>query len=396
VSTLPQEPWRELASEVAAIVRSELPALRDEILTVIAAEVPDYARPLEGAFGRGIRLGVDEALRNFADLIENPDSPGATSREVYVQLGAGELRQGRSLDALQAAYRVGARAAWRRVAAAGIRAGLPAPTLCDLADAIFAYIDELAASSVEGYAQAQQTAAGERERRRRELLASLLAREFDADTVRNRAADASWNLPRAVAVLVCDQDDLDAIARRLTQDALAGVVADTSCVVIPDPDGPGRSAMIERACRDRAGALGPTLPLQEARLSLDRARAGFEAIRAGALPSELVAVDAHLAAIALFEARGSAHVLASTRLSPLDDLNDSARERMVETLRAFLDHRGNAAAMATALHLHPQTVRYRLRQLRKLFGEALDDPETRFELDLALRHSRSISRSIDG
>ena len=96
-------------------------------------------------------------------------------------------------------------------------------------------------------------------------------------------------------------------------------------------------------------------------------------------------VDAHLAAIALFEARGSAQALASERLAPLDDLKGQARERMRETLRAFLDHRGNAAAMAADLHLHPQTVRYRLRRLRELFGDALDDPQTRFELELALR-----------
>ena len=61
---------------------------------------------------------------------------------------------------------------------------------------------------------------------------------------------------------------------------------------------------------------------------------------------------------------------------------------MRETLRAFLDHRGNAAAMAVDLHLHPQTVRYRLRSLRGLFGEALDDPQARFELELALRANR--------
>jgi hypothetical protein len=382
---LPHEPWRRLPAEVAAVVRPELPALNDEILAVIAAEVPEYARPFEGAFGRGIRLGVDEALRNFADLIENPDSPGATSREVYVGLGAGELRQGRSLDALQAAYRVGARVAWRRVADAGVRAGLSSEVLCDLADAIFAYIDELAASSVEGYAQAQQTAAGERERRRRALLASLLAREFDADAVRDRAAAADWKLPRAVAVLVCAPDDLDAVARRMTQDALAGVVDDTSCVLVPDPSGPGRRAMIQRAVRDRAGALGPRQPLVDARISLERARAGFEAMRAGALPADLVVVDSHLAAIALFEARGSAEALASARLAPLEDLKGQARERMRETLRAFLDHRGNAAAMAADLHLHPQTVRYRLRRLRSLFGDVLDEPQARFELDLALR-----------
>ena len=62
---------------------------------------------------------------------------------------------------------------------------------------------------------------------------------------------------------------------------------------------------------------------------------------------------------------------------------------MRETLRAYLDHRGNAAAMATDLHLHPQTVRYRLRQLRELFGDELEDPEARFELELALRSPRT-------
>ncbi len=77
--------------------------------------------------------------------------------------------------------------------------------------------------------------------------------------------------------------------------------------------------------------------------------------------------------------------LAVTRLAPLDELSAAARGRMVETLRAYLNQRGNAAAMAAELHLHPQTIRYRLRQLRALLGGELDDPEARFELDLALR-----------
>lgn len=385
MSTLPQEPWRQLPAEVAAIVRPELPALRDEILEVIAAEVPDYARPFEGAFGRGIRRGVEEALRNFADLIEDPDSPRATSREVYVQLGAGEMRQGRSLDALQAAYRVGARVAWRRLAAASLRARLSADVLSDLADAIFAYIDELAASSVEGYAQAQQTAAGERERRRRGLLAALFAQEFDADAVTRAALEASWERPQAVAVLACAPDDLDVIARRMTQDAVPGVVDDMGCIVIPDPGGPRRRAMIERACRDHVAALGPSLGLAQAHDSLAWARLGLDAIHAGALPARFAAVDDNLAAIALFDARGPVGELASRRLARLDDLTGQAHEKMRETLRAYLDHRGNAAAMAEELHLHPQTVRYRLRRLRELLGDDLDDPQARFELDLALR-----------
>jgi DNA-binding PucR family transcriptional regulator len=49
--------------------------------------------------------------------------------------------------------------------------------------------------------------------------------------------------------------------------------------------------------------------------------------------------------------------------------------------------------MARALHVHPQTARYRLAQLRELLGDQLDDPDARFELELALR-SRAGSSSI--
>ena len=58
---------------------------------------------------------------------------------------------------------------------------------------------------------------------------------------------------------------------------------------------------------------------------------------------------------------------------------------MEETAPAFVQHGGNAAAMARALHLHPQTIRYRLARLRKLFGDRLTSPDARFELELALR-----------
>src|SRR4051794_27697980 len=79
MSTLHHEPWRELSPTLAELIEPELPALRDEILAVIAEEVPEYARPLEGSFGRGIRLGVDEALRQFARLVADPDGGGGGS-----------------------------------------------------------------------------------------------------------------------------------------------------------------------------------------------------------------------------------------------------------------------------------------------------------------------------
>src|SRR5215510_12465759 len=126
---LNSEPWRGLPGHIADLIEPELGAITEEILATIAREVPEYARPLEGNFGRGVRTGVSEALLQFVALIRDPEAGRGTGREVYVQLGRGEQRQGRKLDSLLAAYRVGARVAWRRIAAAGREAGLGAEPL---------------------------------------------------------------------------------------------------------------------------------------------------------------------------------------------------------------------------------------------------------------------------
>src|SRR3954463_469813 len=118
-----REPWRALPTAVADLIEPDLEATTDEILATIAREVPEYARPLEGTFGRNVRTGVGEALRQFVELIRSPSGARGPGREVYVALGRGELHEGRTLDALQSAYRVGARVAWRRSAASARAAG---------------------------------------------------------------------------------------------------------------------------------------------------------------------------------------------------------------------------------------------------------------------------------
>ena len=83
------EPWRGLPKQVADVIEPELDAVTGEILETIAREVPEYARPLEGRFGRGIRTGVGEALRQLVALIRDPGAGREPGREVYVELGRG-------------------------------------------------------------------------------------------------------------------------------------------------------------------------------------------------------------------------------------------------------------------------------------------------------------------
>lgn len=385
--TLESEPWRGLPGSVADLIEPELEAVTAAILETIAREVPEYARPLEGRFGRGIRTGVGEALKQFVALIRDPDAGRGLGREVYVALGRGELRQGRTLDSLQAAYRVGARVAWRRLARVGREAKLDPELLSLLAEAIFAYIDELSADSVEGYAAAQSESEDVRRRRRGELV-SLLMREPVADPgdVRAAARAAGWKAPRLLATLCCAEDDLAAITRRLPADALAASFEELGCALIADPAGPGRCKEIARAAAKGPAALGPPCAPSRARGSWRLAKAGLRALEAGSISADgLLLTEDHLADLLLLEGSSLANMIAARRLAPFDSLTPNARERMRETALAFVRRRGNSVEMAAELHVHPQTARYRVARLRELLGDQLDDPDARFELEIALR-----------
>src|SRR6188768_1271416 len=335
--SLDSEPWRGLHSSIADLIEPELEAVTEEILDTIAREVPEYARPLEGRFGRGIRTGVGEALSQFVALIRDPDAGRGLGREVYVALGRGELRQGRTLDSLQAAYRVGARVAWRRLARVGREAAVDSEVLSLLAEAIFAYIDELSADSVEGFAAARSEDEDLRRRRRNELVV-LLMREPSAEAgdVRAAAQAAGWRVPRKLAVLACGQDDLAPIVRRLPADALSTSLDELGCVLIPDPAGPGRSEEIERATGKREAALGPVTGLEQARESWWLARAALHALQSSAVSADgLLRSEDRLADLLLLEGRALAARIASRRLAPFDSLTANARARMEETALAF-------------------------------------------------------------
>ncbi|HTN24449.1 MAG TPA: helix-turn-helix domain-containing protein [Solirubrobacteraceae bacterium] len=386
--------------EVAAVLRPVLPDLAAETIRAIGREVPDYSRPLEGRLGVTVRYGTERALRRFVDSIEQSGSVSDRDRRIYVELGRLEMREGRTLGALLAAYRVGAQIAWRRFVEAGTRAGLEPETLYRLGEAIFAYIDEISGESIEGYATEQSAAAGERQRRRAQLVL-LLASEPPPppEVVRAAAVRAAWAPPSRLAALVVEGIEAERLAGRLGPGTLAGVLesGDTApaggrgrvLAFVGDPDAPRRRAAVQEAVGSRAAALGPTVPATAAARSVERARRALDLRAAGALTGEgLVVATEHASELLLHADTRLASELAEARLAPLDAMKPGPRGRLLQTLRAWLDLQGRIDETARALEVHPQTVRYRLAQLREALGPALDDPEARFELALALRVHR--------
>jgi DNA-binding PucR family transcriptional regulator len=109
----------------------------------------------------------------------------------------------------------------------------------------------------------------------------------------------------------------------------------------------------------------------------------------------LVRCDEHLSTLLLFADEKLAQVCAAARLAPLMKLRPEQQETLADTLLSWLQSAGNARIAARQLHVHPQTVRYRLRHLQELFGEALAQPAARFDLEIAL-HARLLLRGANG
>jgi hypothetical protein len=385
-----------LPAETVAFVLSELDVIVAEIVSAVQEASPTYGELLASPEGMGLRLGVEQAIRAFLLAVGRGERVGggrSQTDELWRRLGEAEFQAGRSLDELRVAFRAGTRAAWRSAADVAVRAEITAPVAIALAEAIFVYADDLATDVVEGYLRMQSDDAGERERRRRRLSAALLDPEgYDADAVARAGELAGWAIPRELAVVALAAETPGALSGRLDADVLLGADGDGAWLIVPDPDGPGRRAAIERALEDEPAAVGLTVAPARARRSLHWARLALALALERSQTPFPVRTEQHLSDVILLQDPELARALADARLSALGDLPPGERERLIETLGAWLDHQRHTPRIAEALHVHPQTVRYRVAKLRELLGDAVDQPDGRFELQLALRISAGPAR----
>jgi len=387
----------QLDHEVLRVLRERLPAIATTTMAAVVGEVPEYRGALGGPAGDTIEKAVQMAIAGFLKLAGggrdvDPSTPLGPTREGAYALGRGEARGGRSMDSLLAAYRVGARVSWRELAEAAAEAGLPATTMAKFAELLFAYIDELSAASVAGHTDELTTSGQVRDRYRERLGQHLLARA-GADALTAAAARAEWSPPTTLTAVLLPA----AQGRR----ALASLGADTlqvgedlqgiedvdpdhplTLLLVPDADGAGRRHLL-RVLAGRHAVVGPSRAWVDARSSYDRA-----ARTAGlARPSRTgVAVDTeqHLADLVLTADPDALADLRDHVLEPLSHLPPSTRDRLAETLLSWLLHQGRRDAVAAELHVHAQTVRYRMTQVRELYGDRLSDPAVVRELVLAL------------
>jgi DNA-binding PucR family transcriptional regulator len=133
----------------------------------------------------------------------------------------------------------------------------------------------------------------------------------------------------------------------------------------------------------RHAVVGPPRPWADARSSCDRAARAATLARPSRTGAP-VDTERHLADLVLTADPEALADLRDRVLAPLADLPPATQDRLAETLLSWLLHQGRRDAVAAELHVHAQTVRYRMGQVRELFGDRLGDPTVVRELVIAL------------
>lgn len=411
-SGVPAERPARLPPRLAELIRPELPSLAEEIVAEIRRAIPEYARPLDGPYGHVLRLGVERSLTAFTERIAAPagapadDDPAGTAR----MLGQYEAHEGRSMDSLQAAYRIGGQVAWRRVMKVAPRHDISSAVLSRLAEALLAYMDELAAQSLDGYLHAKARPIPALDERRRRLLRLLLAAPgpngaepaaatdlrdtaelVDATDLRDAADGAGWALPDQVTP-VAVEPGAPCAWTALDEDVLAELECPEPHLLLPGPFTPERRAMLDEALPGRRIAVGVAMPVVQAADSLRWARRALGLALDGVLDGPVTLCEENLVALWLLSDPALVEQLTRRHLGILDGMPPGRQDRLTETLRTWLVTRGTAAEIAERLHIHPQTVRYRMRKIEQTLGDALADPEARFGIEIALRAAHLRSR----
>jgi PucR C-terminal helix-turn-helix domain len=383
----------DLGEDVAAALQDVLPRMAEHTVAAITVEVPSYTDAFSGRMGQIIENAVQMSLGAFLRLATRAEDSDAGTQltpalDGAYALGQGEARQGRSIDALLAAYRVGARVAWRELSATAVDAGLPGVTIARFAEMVFAFIDELSASSVTGHADELATTGRVRERYLERLARELLA-DASVEVLQASAEKADWPLPKSLTAVLLAATQTRGLVSALAQSTLElsedlpGIEAAESLtlLLVPDMHGSRRQQLL-RVLQGRQAWVGPSRPWTQAQSSYRRAVQSRGVVAAGT--TEVIDTDEHLVELVLGADRDAAADLRRRALAPLGQLRANTAERLTETLRSWLLHQGQRDAVAADLVVHAQTVRYRMSQLRELYGEKLNDPQTVLELVVAL------------
>ena len=371
----------------------------------IFESIPSYQR-LSDVLQEDLRRAIRDNVQTLAHVIAQGRQIRRDELDQIQRTGARRAQQSIPLDDVLHAYRTVSRVCWGMLSEeCRAQEGDALNATIELADAVLGYTDEISSGVAHAYAKAQRAIVREREGARREFLADLLyGTEASPEDVLRRAHSFGYDLSLAYLALVGCGPEEDANKESALVAAavkVVGEVADPivvqkgslSIALIPaepeaDPAVLPEKLVAELGTEWCFGVGGPDPGLEGIRRAYLEAREALEigmALGSGQrifrfddlLPYHFLRIDP-----ALVER------FVSQTLGPLIEYDDRRKGELLKTLDAYFAADGSVKLAGEHLFAHPHTVTYRLKQIEKLTGWSLRDPEDKLRLQLGLRAHR--------
>lgn len=261
-------------------------------------------------------------------------------------------------------------------------------------EGLLRYGRELAFATAEVYARAAESRGAWDARLEALVVDSVLRSESD-ETVLSRASALGWGGSGEVVVVLGRAapgstvnifDDVRRSARAHHMDALCAVQGDRMVVILGGVEEPESAVRaLSKHFAEGPIVFGPVAPdLGSAHHSATAALAGFRVAAAWPQAPRPVAARDLLPERVLAGHEDARRQLIEEVYLPLKE----GRGTLIETLDAYFGHGGSVEGTARSLFVHPNTIRYRLRQAAELTGLTASQPRDGYTLAVALTCGR--------
>ncbi|GAA3236384.1 helix-turn-helix domain-containing protein [Actinocorallia longicatena] len=359
--------------------------IRSRALTSLESTAPEIADAAvdQAALTWTVPPGLRHALREaISGLLDPAPHGGAWALALFQRMGARSANDGIPLSDVHRCQQAATGTAVELLIRRLLEAGAPADphAVGRLMQRVLDVAADLKEATTTGYLAASNA---EPPAHHRKLLELLLRPGVDPARLRRTADQARWPLPRGLAaVALCTSPGSATL--RVPPDVLAH--PSRHFLILPDPDGPGRRELFGKMLDGRPAAIGPTVGPLQAPVSLRIARQTLDLAGSGAVTVDLpVRSMDHVPDLAIMGDPELTRRLAERRLAPIADQPRRKRAVLLHTLLASFECCFATPVVADRLHVHTQTVRYRVRQLEAIFGPSLHDPDQALDYMLALR-----------
>ncbi|MGE3257966.1 PucR family transcriptional regulator, partial [Pseudonocardia sp.] len=361
---------------VAPALLARLDEIADRIVVRVQAEIPLY-RAQTYVDSAALR---EAAVTNVGYLLRTDPLPDGADLAAARRTGVRRAETGAPLTELLAAFRVGFTMFWEIVAEEAISSGrVDARGLAALATHVFRKADEYTAALTTAYRDASADVLRRREHERAALVEALvtggLGEHASVWEIASRL-ELPGNGP--FATLVAEVPAVGSVALPGIAAKLRAVDVSSAWRLLPDvevgvlalpptrPDPAGVVRIVGSAAPGRVGLSPVYTALEETPRALYLARIALHSAPRG-VPGVRMFDDTPLAAL-VAAAPEAATRIARQVLGGLLDLRRDEQDLLLDTLETWLAASGSATATAQRLHVHPNTVRHRLRRIAEHTG----------------------------